>query len=79
MQVELMKKVGKYTDRETGKEKTTVSFYLQCGDILVPVEPVYYNKKDEMGNELRDYGYSGRKEVLKAFASDLPEKNTSEE
>lgn len=73
MQVELMKKEGQYTDKD-GVAKKTMSFYLQCGDTVVPVEPVYYNKKDKHGAEVRDYGYSNRKSVLSAFASTLPEK-----
>lgn len=69
MQVNLYKKVGKYTDKD-GKEKSFVNFYVKCGDKLIPVEVSYFpNKKCED----RDPNYSGRKEVLGAFAETLPD------
>lgn len=72
-QVGLFKKVGKYTDKQTGKEKPFTNFYLRCGDSLIPVQVVYYENE-----EGRDPQYSGRKEVLKAFAEKLPDKDESE-
>ena len=70
-QVELFKKVGKYTD-QNGNEKTSTRFYLKCGDALVPIEVTYFENK-ETG---KDSQYSGRKAVLTAFAETLPEKET---
>lgn len=68
--VELCKKVGKYTDKKTGKEKSYVNFYVRCGDTLIPIEPCFF---PDPNNDNRDFGYNGRKEVLKAFAEMLPE------
>lgn len=70
MQVELFKKVGKYTDKE-GKERTSTRFYLRCGSALVPVEVTYFEGKEGE----RDNQYSGRKSILNAFAEDLPDKD----
>ncbi|MDE5655198.1 MAG: hypothetical protein K2I46_06275 [Clostridia bacterium] len=69
MQVELFKKVGKYTDSE-GKERQSTRFYVRCGTSLIPIEVTYFGKGDE-----KDTQYSGRKTVLSAFADDLPDKD----
>lgn len=71
MQVQLLKKVGTYQDKETGKDKQYVNFYLRCGDTLIPIQPCFFPDKD---NDNRDYQYNGRKEVLKSFADILPDK-----
>ena len=69
MQVNLYKKVGKYTDKD-GKEKGYVNFYVKCGDQMIPIEVSYFpNEKFEN----RDLNYAPRKEVLKAFAETLPD------
>ena len=69
MTVELFKKTGTYNDKTSGKEKRFTNFYVQCGDTLIPVEPVYFpNPKLED----RDPNYQGRKAVLEAFANELP-------
>lgn len=74
MQVELLKKVGKYTDSE-GRERQSTRFYVRCGSSLVPIEVTYFGKGDEKDNQ-----YGARKSVLSAFAEDLPEKeNTTSE
>ncbi|MCM1440223.1 MAG: hypothetical protein NC131_13620 [Roseburia sp.] len=73
MQVLLFKKSGTYTDRD-GQEKQYTNFYVKCGDSLVPVNVPYFE-----GEDGRDYQYNGRKEVLKAFADILPDKNNSSE
>ncbi len=44
MQVELFKKVGKYTDKD-GKEKQSTRFYVRCGGTLVPIEVTYFEGK----------------------------------
>lgn len=72
MQVQLFKKSGTYTDKKDGKEKRFVNFYLKCGDALIPVEIPYFPNERFDG---RDPQYSGRKEVLSAFAAILPEKS----
>ena len=73
-QVQLFKKVGKYTGKD-GKEKTSIRFYVKCGDTLVPVEVPYFEGKDGE----RDYQYNGRKAVLTAFAENLPDKENKED
>ncbi|MDE6667678.1 MAG: hypothetical protein K2K38_04955 [Clostridia bacterium] len=73
-QVQLFKKVGKYTDKD-GKEKTSTRFYVKCNDTLVPVEVPYFEGKDGE----RDYQYSNRKAVLTAFADNLPDKDKPED
>lgn len=73
MQVQLFKKVGSYKDKDTGKDKQYVNFYVRCGDSLIPVTVPYFE-----GEDGRDYQYNGRKEVLKAFADTLPEKAVKE-
>ena len=68
MLVELMKKKKSYKDND-GKEKIGISFYVQCGDEIIGVEPVYYGKE---GNP--DKGYVARKAILSSYASPLPPK-----
>ncbi len=71
MTVQLFKKLGKYTDKQSGKEKQFTNFYVQCGDQMIPVEVVYFpNPKCED----RDPQYAGRKSVMEAFAETLSEK-----
>lgn len=72
MQVELFKKVGKYTDKD-GKERQSTRFYVRCGGTLVPVEVTYFEGKDGE----KDLQYGARKAVLNAFADDLPDKDKS--
>lgn len=67
--VKLFSKRGSYTGAD-GQEHKTVRFYVECGEALVPIEPVYFKNK-ETG---KDKHFMGRKEVLKAFAETLPEK-----
>ncbi|MDE6201539.1 MAG: hypothetical protein K2M47_06670 [Clostridiales bacterium] len=71
MQVQLFKKVGKYTDKNDGKEKTFTNFYVKCGDSLIPVEVCYFPQDKFDG---RDPNYNGRKQVMSAFAVTLPDK-----
>ena len=74
MQVNLLRKTGTYYSEKDGKDKSFTRFYVLCGTSLVPIEPTYFNKKDENGESLKDFGYAGRKSVLEAFADDLPDK-----
>lgn len=71
MQVQLFKKLGKYTDNKDGKEKNYTNFYVRCGDCLIPIEPCFFPNK-ETG---KDPQFVGRKEVMKAFAAELPERD----
>ena len=70
MTVELVKKKGTYKDKE-GKDKPYVNFYVKCGDQMIPVEPKYFPNEKCEG---RDPGFAGRKAVLDAFATELPDK-----
>ena len=70
MTVELFKKVGTYQEKDTGKEKRFVNFYVKCGDQMVVVEPKYFPNANFEG---RDPGFAGRKAVLEAFATELPD------
>ena len=72
MEVALFKKIGKYQDKETGKDKQYVNFYLKCGDQLIRVDPVYFPSEKYDG---RDPFYLGRKSVMEAFATTLPDKD----
>ena len=72
MQVELLKKTGKYTDKD-GNEKNYTNFYIRCGDSLIRIEPFFFPDK----NTGKDNQFIGRKEIMKAFASVLPETDKS--
>ena len=67
-QVELFKRKGTYTDQRTGEEKPFTSFFVKCGDELVPIQVRFY--EDEEGKDPR---YSARKTVLSAFSAMLPD------
>ena len=68
MEVKLFKEKGKYNDKKTGEEKTYTNFFVQCGDKRIAIEPKYFGTDDKP-----DKSYSGRKQVLDAFAELLPE------
>lgn len=72
MQVQLFKRLGTYVDKKDNKEKRFTNFYLKCGDALIPIEPCFFPRPEFDG---RDPQYSGRKEVLTAFAAILPDKS----
>ena len=69
-EAKLFKKLAKYTDKD-GKEKTATNFFVQCGDVYVPVEVKYFEDK-ETG---QDYNYRSRKTLLSAFAETFPERD----
>ena len=77
MEVKLFKKhVGYKT--QTGEEKTATNYFLQCGDVLVPVEVKFFADK-ETGE---DKQYRTRRTLMSAFAEELPERkqnNVSEQ
>lgn len=70
-EVKLFKKLATYKDKD-GNEKTATNFFVQCGDVLVPVEVKYFEDK-ETG---QDYNYRSRKTLLSAFAELLPDRKT---
>ena len=72
MTVQLFKQEGTYVDKKDGKEKPYVNFSLKCGDKLIPIEIKFFANRKCDG---RDPGFSGKKEVMKAFAETLPEKS----
>ncbi len=69
MEVKLFKKTSKYIDKDNVERQAT-RFYVQCGDALIPVEVTYFKDK-ETG---KDDKYVSRREVMKAFASEFPQK-----
>ena len=71
--VKLYKKPYTYTNKD-GEETKATRFYVKCGDTLIPIEPVYYSKKDEDGNNVKDTGYAARKAVLSSYSEVLPDK-----
>lgn len=71
MLVPLMKKTSTYKDKD-GNEKQGLSLYVQCGDEVIGVQPVYYGKEGSP-----DKGYVARKAILSSYASPLPPKEAS--
>ena len=72
MQVMLYKKEGKYTEKETQKEKRYVNFSVKVNDPLIPSEPCYFpNSKCDN----RDPQFASRKGALEAIADPLPERD----
>lgn len=68
-EVKLFKKINKYVDKD-GKEKSAVNFYVQVGNVKIPIEVKYFKDK-ETGEDSR---YRERKAVMAAFAEELSEK-----
>lgn len=71
MIVNLVMEKGKYKDKKTGEEKTFTNFSIDCGNKRIPVDVKYFGTDDKP-----DKGYSGRKQVLEAFADDITPKET---
>ena len=69
MQVKLFKKNVEYTTKE-GEKKTATNYFLQCGDVLVPVEVKFF--ADKVTGE--DKQYRTRRTLMSAFAEELPER-----
>ncbi len=72
-EVKFFKKTSSYVDKNDGKDKTAVNFYIKCGDVLVPVQVRYF--EDKTTGE--DSHYRERKVLLTAFAEELPNKDDS--
>lgn len=70
MQVKLFKKLSTYTDK-SGEERTATNLFVECGDVLVPIEVKYFEDK-ETGD---DKQFRTRKTLISAFAEELPNKN----
>ena len=68
MQVNLYKKNVEYT--KDGEVKTATNYFVQCGDVLVPVEVKYF--EDKQTGE--DKNYRTRRSLMSAFAETLPER-----
>ena len=69
MQVKLFKKNVNYVNKD-GETKVATNYFVQCGDVSVPVEVKYFEKK-ETGE---DKNYRTRKTLMSAFAEELPER-----
>ena len=69
--VKLFKRKKSYTDSE-GNNKMATNFYLQCGEEgeLIAID-VHYFPNPKLDN--RDPGFVGRKAVMEAFATTLPD------
>ena len=69
-EVKLFKKQVEYQNKD-GEDKTATNFFVQCGDVMVPVEVKYFENKDTG----RDDRYRERKVLMSAFAEELPDKD----
>ena len=69
MTVKLFKKVVNYVNKD-GEAKTATNYFVQCGDVLIPVEVKYFPDK-ETGE---DKNYRTRRSLMSAFAEELPER-----
>ena len=69
MQVKLFKKNVEYTT-QAGEKKTATNYFVECGDVLVPVEVKYF--EDKQTGE--DKNYRTRRTLMSAFAEELPER-----
>lgn len=77
MMVKLFKRNVEYTTA-TGEVKTATNYFLQCGDVLVPIEVKFF--ADKATGE--DKNYRTRRTLMSAFAEELPERkqnNVSEQ
>lgn len=69
MVVGLFKKNVEYVNKD-GEKKTATNFFVQCGNVLIPVEVKFFEDK-ETGV---DKYYRTRKTLMSAFAEELPER-----
>ena len=69
MMVKLFKRNVEYTTA-TGEVKTATNYFLQCGDVLVPIEVKFF--ADRVTGE--DKNYRTRRTLMSAFAEELPER-----
>ena len=75
--VNLFKRKKKYTGTD-GKDKVATNFYVKCGEDgeLIAVDIHYFSNPNFDG---RDPGFLGRKAVLEAFATTLPDEEVNDE
>ena len=71
--VNLFKKSYTYKNKD-GEDVNATRFYVKCGDRLIPIQPTYFEKKDEKGNSIEDKDFAARKAVLSSYAEVLPDK-----
>ena len=69
MQVKLYKRIGEYVN-QAGEKKSVTNYFVECGDVLVPVEVKYF--EDKVTHE--DKQYRTRRTLMSAFAEELPER-----
>ena len=69
MQVKLYKKIGEYVN-QAGEKKQVTNYFVECGDVLVPVEVKYF--EDKVTHE--DKQYRTRRTLMSAFGEELPER-----
>ena len=74
MQVNLYKRNVEYTNQD-GEVKTATNYFVQCGDVLVPVEVKYF--EDKQTGE--DKNYRTRRSLMSAFAETLPDRKKDEQ
>ena len=69
--VQLFKRKKKYKDA-AGVDKVATNFFIKCGDEgdLIAVD-IHYFPNAQLDN--RDPGFTGRKAVMEAFATTLPD------
>lgn len=74
--VQLFKSKKPYKDKKTGKEKIATNFYIKCGDDaeLIAID-IHYFPNAKLEN--RDPGFLGRKAVMEAFATSLPDQEAA--
>ena len=75
--VNLFKRKKKYTGAD-GKEKVATNFYVKCGEEgeLIAVD-IHYFPNPKLND--RDPAFLGRKAVLEAFATTLPDEEVNDE
>ena len=69
MLVKLYKKNGEYKTQSDELKKVT-NYFVECGDVLVPVEVKYFEDKETH----TDKQYAMRRTLMSAFAEELPER-----
>ena len=75
--VQLFKRKKGYKDSQ-GKDKVATNFYIKCGDEgdLIAID-IHYFPNPLTDN--RDPGFAGRKAVMEAFATTLPDEEEKTE
>lgn len=73
MQVKLYKRNVEFKNTK-GEKKTATNYFVECGDVLVPVEVKYF--EDKVTGE--DKQYRTRRTLMSAFAEELPERPAKE-